>query len=168
MKSLNPKVNQILANLRDYHTPPPISWWPPALGWWLLMILGILAIGIGLRLWIRRRQRRAASRFACIELARLRSTFINNGDTKTFLQSLSKLLRRFVLSKFSKATVAGLIGSRWLQFLDDHGGQGRFQTKPGNLLHDMPYAATADTISETSALELADLIEDWIHCNQDK
>ena len=33
-----------LAELRGYHPPDPVSWWPPAPGWWLLalLILGLL------------------------------------------------------------------------------------------------------------------------------
>ena len=33
-----------LALLRGYHMPDPIDWWPPAPGWWLLLIL---TIGLG-------------------------------------------------------------------------------------------------------------------------
>ena len=29
--------------LRDIHLPDPLSWWPPAIGWWLLVI-GSLAL----------------------------------------------------------------------------------------------------------------------------
>ncbi len=29
-----------LAQLRDIHLPPPISWWPLAPGWWLVILVG--------------------------------------------------------------------------------------------------------------------------------
>ena len=37
-------IAEPLADLRDIHLPQPISWWPPAPGWWIL--LGLLLVSI--------------------------------------------------------------------------------------------------------------------------
>ena len=33
-----------LANLRDIYLPEPITAWPPAIGWWALILLGLLLL----------------------------------------------------------------------------------------------------------------------------
>ena len=132
-----------LAELRGYHPPDPVSWWPPAPGWWLLalLILGLLtwvtvcAVGA----WRRRRLARAAPRAALDELAALRAALARNGDAAAFARGLSRLLRRFALARYPRRAVAGLSGEDWLAFLDAHGGGGRFQAGPGRVLLTMPY-----------------------------
>ena len=32
-----PNAPDPLQDLRDVHMPDPISWWPPAFGWWMIM-----------------------------------------------------------------------------------------------------------------------------------
>jgi hypothetical protein len=44
-----PNAPDPLQDLRDVHLPDPISWWPPAFGWW--MIMGLLIIGGSLIIW---------------------------------------------------------------------------------------------------------------------
>ena len=42
--------------LKDIHLPPEIGIWPPAPGWWVLLILVLAVIGLSIWLW-RRYQR---------------------------------------------------------------------------------------------------------------
>ena len=36
-----------LVNLKDIHLPPPVPFWPPAPGWWILALLLISTLFIG-------------------------------------------------------------------------------------------------------------------------
>jgi len=152
-----------LADLRGYHLPEAVAWWPPAPGWWLLAGL-LLVLTIGLALYLaRRRHRRAAARVALQELAELRAALAAGHDADAFLRGLSRLLRRFALVRFPRRRVAGLTGTSWLEFLDAQGGDGQFRDGPGRLLAEAPYRPA----TELPAEELAALVKGWILNNRE-
>ncbi len=156
-------IAEPLADLRGYHLPDVVSWWPPAPGWWLLTLL-LLSLALGLVWWaLRRRRRRLAARLARQELQTLRANLVADRDNIAFVRGLSRLLRRFALARFPPREVAGLVGKQWLAFLDAHGGNGRFQQNPGSLLSEAPYRPAVEIPAE----ELAALAEDWIVHNRE-
>jgi len=53
--------------LADIHLPANISAWPPAIGWWLLVLLGI-AIIVGVFYWLKRHQQKWRYRRAALTL----------------------------------------------------------------------------------------------------
>ena len=151
-----------LSELRAYHLPDPVSWWPPAPGWWLLAGL-LLALAIALTWWaLWRYRRQAAARQALLELAELRSSLTADQDRQAYVRGLSRLLRRFAMTRFARSQVAGLTGRDWLAFLDDHGGAGEFQGETGRLLNEAPYRPD----SEISLEPLDNLVEQWIRRNR--
>jgi len=109
--------------LRDIHLPDPVSWWPPAIGWWLLAGLGIvliLAVAAGLRR--RARARGSAAAIATHELRQLRGAWAGHGDAQRLVQDLSTWLRRAAMSLATREQAAGLTGERWHTFLDELAG----------------------------------------------
>jgi len=134
-------ITDPLAGLRPYHLPEPVSWWPPAPGWWLLaVLLSVLAAAVyG---WRRhRRAGRRSARLAARELARLRRALEADGDALACMRGLSRLTRRFVLARFPADHAAGLCGEAWLAYLADKSGEPAFLTGPGRRLADAPYRA---------------------------
>lgn len=100
-----------LSQLRDLHAPPPIDWWPPAPGWWLLLAV-VLGIAIGAGLWYRRRrQRNAYRRLAGQELDNVMRA---EGAT---VAALNALLKRTALQAYGHSAVAHLHGADWVAFL---------------------------------------------------
>lgn len=99
--------------LRDIHLPGPVSWWPPAPGWWLLvgLVLGALAFALIYRL--RLRVRRAALR----TLGDIERAYDGHGDPHRLVADVSTLLRRVVLTYRPRETVASVTGSAWREHL---------------------------------------------------
>lgn len=155
-----------LAQLRDWHLPEPIQWWPPAPGWWIFaaVLLTVLLWLAGVR-WRRHRRRGAAARSALSELAALRAAVRADGDTRAFVAALSRLLRRFALARFPREQVAGLTGDAWLAFLDATGGGDAFRHGQGRALADLVYGATRNGDPPPNPDALAALAETWIRAN---
>ncbi|WP_296698201.1 DUF4381 domain-containing protein [Thiocapsa sp. UBA6158] len=156
-----------LAQLRDWHLPDPIQWWPPAPGWWIsaAVLLVVLLWLAGVR-WRGHRRRGAAARSALRELAALRETVQADGDTRAFIAALSRLLRRFALARFPREQVAGLTGEAWLAFLDATGGGDGFRHGPGRALADLVYGGSRAGDPPPNPDALAALAETWIRANR--
>ncbi|HSD37998.1 MAG TPA: DUF4381 domain-containing protein [Rhodocyclaceae bacterium] len=157
---MNP--NAALADLRDIHLPPPVSWWPPAPGWWLLVSLVLLVIA-GVFIWRRLRARNRWRQYALSELAKLRAQHAAQTLTSTrLIGDLSVLLRRVAISRFPREEVAALSGEAWLAFLDRMlGDAAEFRSPAGQLLSVGPYVRESSI--DTQALgTLLDLCERWL------
>ncbi len=122
----------LLAQLAPEHAPPPLPWWPPAPGWWLLGLLVILAPLLLAWRWRNplRRPRRAALR----ELAAARGL----PAARLAAHIIENVLRRYALAVFPRAEVARLSGAAWLAFLAEHGAPA-LGGEPGRRLLEAAY-----------------------------
>ncbi|MDT8387105.1 MAG: DUF4381 domain-containing protein [Thiogranum sp.] len=145
--------------LRDIHLPEPVSWWPPAPGWWLLLILLALLGALGYALY-RRHRRRALQRSAQQALRDIAARWQQSGNAAQLASELSILLRRLCLSRFPREQVAGLTGSAWLQRLDSELPGEHFTSGIGRALIEAPYAAEVRVDGDA----LLQLCERWIRC----
>jgi hypothetical protein len=110
----------LLADLHDIHLPAPVSFWPPAPGWWVLVGLVIVAI-LGVWLW-RRARRRSLRRAALGELDALATAYAAESDALALARGLSALVRRLALRCFGARRVASLRGADWNRFLAETAG----------------------------------------------
>ena len=122
--------------LRDIHLPDPIGWWPLAPGWWGVLVLLILLIGI-LVYVIRRRRRITPIKLALAELARIEADA--NMPAVQKVQALSILMKRFVLSLRSREEVAGLAGQDWMKLMDQLFNTDQYTQGAGRYLAESPY-----------------------------
>jgi hypothetical protein len=148
--------------LRDIHLPEPVGWWPPAPGWWLLVLV-LLAV-IGFLLWQWRRQQRGERplELALSELEYLQGKY--GANTKDLLREVSVLLRRVAISQYGRETVSGLTGAAWVKFLDDKAGRPLFGKRLAHLLTEVPYRP--ETQADTNALVQS--VRLWIRLQRGK
>ena len=147
-----------LAQLRDLHVPDPVSFWPPAFGWWMvaLLMLALMAIGMW-AIWYRKKT--APRRLALVELTKLKAKFDETQDSATLMGNLSQLLRRYAILCFGRQSVAGLTGVSWLKFLDEHGKTQQFSSEIGQQAFvAIPYGAQGSVKAD----EMLTLAERWI------
>jgi hypothetical protein len=155
--------------LRDIHLPGAVGWWPPAFGWWLVAAVLLAAASAYAVLYYRDRHRRAALR----ALKRVRAALEQGAEPVASLQRVSTLLRRFAMTTAQAAAereplvtiggdeVGGLIGERWLQYLDSRWQRDAFTRGAGRLLLAAPYARP-DSVERLKALELTALCSEWL------
>lgn len=99
-----------LDRLRDIVELAPVSWWPLAPGWWMLLI--VVTVGgtmLGWQAW-RRWTGNAYRRAALAELG-----------AATKLEDVSILLKRTALHAFPRSEIAQLSGDAWCRWLAETG-----------------------------------------------
>lgn len=152
-------ILSLTRQLRDIEMPAPPPLWPPAPGWWLLLLLASALSLLGLYwAWRRLRLRRTALR----ELVRLQRRFEVDGDAVQLAMGLSVLLRRVALARDAREQVAGLCGEDWLSYLDRRAGTRQFSAGPGRQLLTLPYRPQAQGADLAAMLEL---VRQWLRLN---
>lgn len=95
-----------LENLKDIAEPPTVSWWPLAIGWWVLITISFLAIA-----WM---VYRAYSRWKANAYRRSALREIQDAVTSS---EISEILKRTSLVAFPRSEVASLSGQPWCDWL---------------------------------------------------
>ncbi len=151
-------------DLRDIHLPEPISWWPIAPGWWMLiasLILIITVIFILRKIYLGKQLKRDITS----ELENIKQQFKKTQNKSQLAKSLSILLRRASISYYPKTNIAGLTGEHWLAYLDKTNvklsKKNSFKSNAGEVLLSAPYLPD-NTKLDFDAQSLIELCESWL------
>ncbi len=131
----------LLARMRDIHELPPPSWWPPALGWWLVAA-GVMLLAWLLWLAVRSLRRyppgswHRDARNQLLALRRLTSQLTPDQS----IRELSELMRRIAVARVGREEAAGLTGEEWLQWLEKLDPEQFPWSREGKALISAPYA----------------------------
>ena len=154
---MNP-IDPATLPLKGIHFPTDISWWPLAMGWWILILFLLLTTYLAYYFCRKGRLKRAG-------LHALKAIKQQKLTEKERIQQLSALLRRISLCRYSKKQVAGLTGEKWLAWLDKPLKKKEFSQGAGQILITAPYQNTEPDKQQLEALFL--LIKKWIKTKDD-
>lgn len=147
---LTPEMQAQLQQLKDIHLPEPISWYPLAIGWWI--VIAVILLGVLIALWWFIAKRQTLKKHVLAELQQL-----SDKNPVAFSSDLSALLRRVAIYHQGQS-VQALSGQAWADFLS--AGQHGMPQNIANALANAPYHGTLPDDVTLSALRQA--AETWI------
>ncbi|WP_332116567.1 DUF4381 domain-containing protein [Azorhizobium caulinodans] len=131
---LDPGASDPLIALKDIHLPAPVSFWPLAPGWWMLLGLVIVLLLLAALLEWRRRQTLGYKAQRALDVI-ARDT-VRYADARAVGAEAAVLVRRILLSR-GGAQAAVLTGADWQAYLAQ--GKGALPQEIGRFLAVAPY-----------------------------
>jgi hypothetical protein len=146
--------------LRDIHLPDPVSWWPPAPGWWLLLCL-LVIIGFLLFRVIKKIRQPVLKKSAIAEVEKLINNYQQHQNRQLLVQQLSMLVRRIGMSYMSRRHMAGLTGTGWFKKLNSLGSDHVLHEDTIDILSQVPYQRQPE-IDEQQIQTITSEIRSWV------
>jgi len=148
---------QNIDGLRDIHLPDAISWWPPAIGWWILLALVIAAFIFTPKLY-RRITFSHLKKVANNTFKNIIDKYKKNNNDSIFIIETSQFLRQTAMSYCGREDVAQLTGEKWVQALNKITEQSYFNDEIKQTLINAPYQKN----SHIDAEKLINAIQNWL------
>ena len=155
-------MNSLIEKLHDIEGLDPISGWPLAIGWWILILMGIAvicAIACFTAYWLAFKGSWKNDTFQ--KLIHLEEN-LTDTTTRETIMILSEYLRRIALRRFSREECAGLMGKDWLKWLSMHDPKHFDWEKKGGLLIEVPYAPMHCNLSLHQVKDLIHAVKNWV------
>ena len=127
--------NDLLQQLRDIHLPADPSWFPPAPGWWVLVVFALgLLLWAAWRIaaWQEARKPIKSARRIYLSLCADRSA--GALDDRDFLHAVNELLKRLLIHGLGEQEARRANDQTWLELLDQRSETTAFSQGAGRAL----------------------------------
>ena len=135
MTGRNKMDERILEQLRDIHYPPDPTWWPPALGWWLLASLAVFIVALT-AYRIRKRTENIRPYIIANELLNKLYTKHHRGEIEgiEYTNQANEIIKRLLVHIKKDPRAVAASGESWLHILDDLSNTKEFTLGTGRIL----------------------------------
>jgi hypothetical protein len=140
--------------LQDIQGLDPISWFPLAIGWWLLfaVILTLLLITILSYFWQKRKK--SKWEFRLLKKLELIENTLSQSEAQIAAREVEELMRRLAIHRYSRKECANLHGDAWLEWLTEKDMAKVNWLQFSNILIDAPFqppgaALNLETLKKT-------------------
>jgi len=152
----------ILEDLIDIQGLDYIGIWPLAWGWWLVIVMIIIGLGVTLSYMLKRMRYHKSWQYqAFIRLQDIQQK-VPHDTAKIILQNLSLELRKIAMLTTQREQCAGLIGMQWLRWLHDHDPSGFNWTENGRVLIEAQYMPQSVTSDPQRLHQLIAAAQGWV------
>lgn len=152
-----------LDRLHDIVVPPAAPGWPPAPGWYYIIVLVLCLVLVFLVRGVIRWQRNRYRREALAEFRQQERRLHDPAQRVAALAALGALLKRAAITAYPRGEVAALTGAAWFDFLDQTGSTTAFRASVGGKLAAATYAPlTVIDLGDNEAAIIAASVRDWI------
>lgn len=103
--------------LRDIHLPPEPSMWPLAPGWWLLILLSLVALFFSTKYILKARKRQQLIENLQSEINNIHNAFQSHKSAHRLASDMSVFLKRFVRHVLKDHQASVLTGLSWVDYL---------------------------------------------------
>lgn len=148
-----------LANMRDIHLPDPVGWWPPAPGWWLLLLLALATLAFSLVWLIKCYRSNRYRREALVILIQLETSLAQ--QPLELCHAILALLRRTAKSAYPGQGLEAELLPQLLQRLNLSCRKSAFDPALQQQLKELPYQANPQIPAQTPK-ELLVSTQRWI------
>ena len=153
-------LTQDSLDLKDIHLPDPVSWWPPAIGWWLLLLFLILGLVL-LWLLVKRIRQPVLKKRAIAEVENVIQAYRDDRNKQQLIQQLSVVIRRIGISYLPRKSAAGVVGADWYERLNQLVEKERLSQTSIQLLSVAPYQKSVD-LNDEQVDELLLELQQWV------
>ena len=137
------ELQEALKDLRGIHEPDFIAFWPPAPGWWVLLVLVFLLLVLAIW-WLKRKNSVNYKKIANDELKNIRANYDIQRNSHKAASELVLLIRKTLIATNSHEQVSALIDEEWLSYLDKKSGTDLFTQGAGRVITTVIYQKEAD------------------------
>lgn len=149
--------------LQDIHLPESASFWPLALGWWIL-IAAIVLIASWLIIKALKQAKRKKYQRTILAKFKVLEQKLKANPSNAAVAEINTLLRQLAITYYPRSEIASLTGGDWLHFLDESGDTHDFSRGAGRILIEAPYQSDMHSnhhIENLNINEFIPLIQGW-------
>ncbi len=146
--------------LRDIHLPDPVSWWPPAMGWWFLLLFSLVVIWL-LIAFIKKIRKPVLKKSAKAEVVAVIEAYHEHQNKHLLIQQLSITLKRIGISYLQRNATAGLSGIEWYTKINLLVEKNQFSEDVIKLLSQGPYQKKLD-LDDKTVNDLIQQTQFWV------
>jgi len=150
--------------IADIHLPAAASPWPPAIGWWLLLVL-VIALCAGSVYAFKRYQKKWRYRRAALSLLKQQyQQWQERGEDLNCATAMIAIVKRTAITAYSEDSAA-LFGQAWIDFLNQQTTKAYFSDSLAQWMSEQQYQAHSTQSASDQRIDIPLLYkacENWI------